>query len=187
MVAKQHPFSVRSSDIGRLVNKFDFSQVSFVFSYLQTANTDNHKMNVRDSTREDHLHVNLAPAYGNLTQQSIKTMDKQLLVMIGVTIRKLRSIPPKKRTWETVVASMNQNCAIKPRGPPLEKNDKYKNEGNHFMKVDDSPDPSIVKEVRISLTPLSAISRQLTIYPCERTRLIPGLIDSLMIEMCASP
>lgn len=138
---------------------------------------------MKESSRDDYLHVDIAPSFGTLTQESVKTMDKELKLMIGITMKKLKAIPPAQRDWKTVLATMNQNGAIKPRGAAFNKNDKYKKEENNFLKTDGSPDPAVVKEV-CGFTGYFCYA-----LPTKRPlmgRSVPGLISLSMTGMCAS-
>lgn len=60
-------------------------------------------------SREDSLIIGLAPAYGTLNRQSIKTLGDETKIMIAVTTNLLAKIPPNTRTWDSVRPAMMQN------------------------------------------------------------------------------
>ncbi|KAF4622191.1 hypothetical protein D9613_009427 [Agrocybe pediades] len=118
--------------IGDIVKNFDFS-----------------KMDVRESTREDHLHMGLAPSYGpegELKSEAIKLMDKHLKIMIAGTMKSLEAVPPKERTWEKILAIMMQNPLLEPEVETTARVDKLIKNGHNVFKFDGSPDAAIVKE-----------------------------------------
>ncbi|KAI0768292.1 hypothetical protein BD413DRAFT_614614 [Trametes elegans] len=108
------------------------------------------RMNVRDSSRQDHLHFDLAPAFGSLTADSLKRMDRELKLMITSTMDALKE--KRQRTygsldWDDIMAAMNGNRMIEPFGWSANKRDKLIKEGTNFFKFDGSPDSAVVHEV----------------------------------------
>jgi len=117
--------------IDHLVQSFDFS-----------------KMNVNDNTRNDYLYTSLAPSWGKLTAESIKNLDKELKVMIGVTMDALAAIPPVERTWEKLVSTMIQIPVLEPDGTNLiSRSERLDKSGTNVFKFDGSPNAPIVREV----------------------------------------
>ncbi|KAI0330041.1 hypothetical protein GY45DRAFT_795182 [Cubamyces sp. BRFM 1775] len=123
---------VLTSGLAELVKNFDFSQLS-----------------VKDETKDDYLHLDLAPSFGGLTKEDVKAMDEQLKVMISGTMRALEKERQKGEniSWETVVSVMTQNPLLEPFGDEIVRSDKLIKEGNGFFKFDGSPDRAIVEQV----------------------------------------
>lgn len=106
-------------------------------------------MNVADNTRDDYLHVGLAPSYGKLKTDSVmKCMDEYLLVMIAATIKDLEAMKPAERSWDAVTNSFMQNPILEPDGMTVTyRSDKLIKRGHHAFKINESPDCTIVQEV----------------------------------------
>ncbi|KAI0654173.1 hypothetical protein C8Q70DRAFT_937231 [Cubamyces menziesii] len=123
---------VLASGLGELVKGFDFSQLS-----------------LNDQTKDDYLHLDLAPSFGALTKEDVKAMDEQLKVMISGTMRALEKERQKGESisWETVVSVMSQNPLLEPFEDEIVRSDKLIKEGNSFFKFDGSPDHAIVEQV----------------------------------------
>jgi hypothetical protein len=105
------------------------------------------KMDVKDSTRDDYLHMGLAPSYGELTSNSIKGLDDQLKIIIAGTMRALAKVPSQQRSWEKVLEVMMQNPLLQPDESGISRADKILKEETNVFKVDGSPDQNIVREV----------------------------------------
>ncbi|KAH9886198.1 hypothetical protein C8Q73DRAFT_282765 [Cubamyces lactineus] len=123
---------VLATGLGEHVKNFDFSKIS-----------------VKDQTQDDHLHLDLAPSFGKLTQESVKSMDKELKVMIAGTMHALEKERKKGEgiPWETVVSVMTQNPLLEPNGDEIVRSDKLIKEGHGLFKFDGSPDQAIVEQV----------------------------------------
>ncbi|KAF3069754.1 hypothetical protein GL218_07868 [Daldinia childiae] len=121
--------------IERLIQDFDFT-----------------KIDVKDSSRLDYLTVKLAPAYGDLNNESIKTIDERLKVMIAGAVKTIDKIAPTERTWDRVVGAMMQCPLMEPDGEAIKRTDKLIKSGINVFKFDGSPDIAIVKEVSSSPT-----------------------------------
>ncbi|KAI0329992.1 hypothetical protein GY45DRAFT_1251649 [Cubamyces sp. BRFM 1775] len=106
-------------------------------------------MSVKDQNSDDHLHLDLAPSFGKLTQESVKTMDDELKVMIAGTMRALEKERKKGEgiSWETVVSVMTQNPLLEPNGDEIVRSDKLIKEGHGLFKFDGSPDQAVVEQV----------------------------------------
>ncbi|KAJ7839489.1 hypothetical protein B0H13DRAFT_1911236 [Mycena leptocephala] len=113
-----------------LVKKFDWS-----------------KMDVHDATRDDYLHLGLAPSFGELTSSSIKDLDDELKIMIAGTMRLLATVPVQQRTWEKMLELMMQNLLLEPEVSGISRAEKLVKDETNFFKVDGSPDPNVVREV----------------------------------------
>jgi len=126
-------FGSDAKSIGDLVKGFDFSGID-----------------VKDSTRDDHLHLSLAPSYGpegKLTSAAVKTMDDHLKIMIAATMKSLSQLKPEDRSWDRVMSNMMQNPLLEPSTDALNRADKLIKHEAHNFKFDGSPDAAIVKEV----------------------------------------
>ncbi|KAF7373053.1 hypothetical protein MSAN_00512800 [Mycena sanguinolenta] len=113
-----------------LIKKFDWS-----------------KMEVKDATRDDYLHLNLAPSFGELTPTSVKDLDDNLKVIIAATMRALAKVPAQQRSWEKVLEVMMQNPLLEPDAVGISRADKLIKEEVNYFHTDGSPDPKVVKEV----------------------------------------
>ncbi|KAJ7819293.1 hypothetical protein B0H13DRAFT_2378462 [Mycena leptocephala] len=83
------------------------------------------KMDVHDETRDDYLHLGLAPSFGELTSSSIKDLDDELKIMIAGTMRLLD----------------------RHKASGISRAEKLVKDETNFFKVDGSPDPNVVREV----------------------------------------
>ncbi|KAJ7192760.1 hypothetical protein B0H12DRAFT_1246098 [Mycena haematopus] len=52
------------------------------------------KVDVKDSTRDDNLHLHLAPSFGELTPNSVKDLDENLKIITAGTMRTRPRPPP---------------------------------------------------------------------------------------------
>ncbi|KAJ3552836.1 hypothetical protein NM688_g3944 [Phlebia brevispora] len=104
----------------------------------------------RTITSEAHLHENLAPCYGNLTQDSLRQMDSRLKVMIAGTMRTLRSIPPSERNWDRMISAFLQNTTLEEvQRDAVDRSDCLTKGDINFFKWDPCQvDPSVVNEVQ---------------------------------------
>ncbi|KAJ7234292.1 hypothetical protein C8J57DRAFT_1729207 [Mycena rebaudengoi] len=105
------------------------------------------KMDVKDATRDDYLHMNLSPSYGELASTTIKDLDDQLKIMIDGTMQALVKIPPQQRSWEKVLEVMMQNALLEPAASGISRADKLIKEETNFFKVDGSPHLDVVREI----------------------------------------
>lgn len=106
-------------------------------------------MDVKDNTKDDYLHVGLAPSYGKLKDgTAMKTMDDELMIMIAATIKDLEAMRPDERSWEAITNSFMQNPLLEPDGSSVvHRNDKLIKHDTNVFKFDGSPDATIVQEV----------------------------------------
>ncbi|KAJ7083763.1 hypothetical protein C8R44DRAFT_991939 [Mycena epipterygia] len=123
-----------------------------VFGSLQQASDfvkqfDWSKIDVKDASRDDYLHLSLAPSFGELTSYSIKELDDQLKIMIAATMRALAKVSVQQRSWEKVLEIMMQNPLLEPEASGISRADKLVKEETNVFKVDGSPDHNIVREV----------------------------------------
>ncbi|KAJ7915181.1 hypothetical protein B0H13DRAFT_1872275 [Mycena leptocephala] len=105
------------------------------------------KMNVHDATRDDYLHLGLAPSFGELTSSSIKDLDDELKIMIAVTMRLLATVPVQQRSFEKMLQLMIQNPLLEPEASGVSRAEQLVKEETNVFKVDGSPDPDVVREV----------------------------------------
>jgi hypothetical protein len=104
-------------------------------------------MDVHDATRDDYLHLGLAPSFGELTSTSIKDLDDELKIMIAATMRLLATVPVQQRTWEKMLELMIQNPLLEPEASGISRAERLVKEETNFFKLDGSPDPNVVREV----------------------------------------
>lgn len=116
----------------------------------QTSLTNiDHKIDVKDNTVDDFLHIGLAPSFGNLKDGSTwKVIDDELLIMIASTFKDLDEMPPEKRSWDAVTNAFMQNPCLEPdSAAAIHRSDKLIKQSSGDFKFDGSPDNSIVEEV----------------------------------------
>jgi len=117
--------------IGEIVKDFDFSKVT-----------------TTDSQKKDYLTTGIAPSFGTLTSETIKTMDEELKIMIAGTTRQIAKIPVADRNFEKLVSVMMQNPLLEPTDlAAVHHSDTFQKNGTNAFKFDGSPDSSIVREV----------------------------------------
>ena len=106
-------------------------------------------MDVKDNSKEDYLHVGLAPCYGKLKDGSaMKTMDEDLMVMIAGSIKDLEDMEPDERSWNAVTNAFMQNPLMEPVGTSeVYRSDKLIKRAVNVFRFDGSPEASIVQEV----------------------------------------
>ena len=143
------------------------------------------QVDVKNSTKDDYLHIGLAPAYGKLTSKTIKTMDEHLKVMIAGTMRLLE----KKRkelkgplSWDELMSVLMQNTLIEldnsKAGSKIDRADKLiKPAVINFFKISGAPDPTVVKEVSDA-----SFRLHVTDLVCAVSRYRRGLPNSLAIR-----
>ncbi|KAI0740170.1 hypothetical protein C8Q76DRAFT_790639 [Earliella scabrosa] len=104
----------------------------------------------RDTDMDDYLHVDLAPSFGTLNQQSVKEMDEELKVMIAGTVRLLESHRERNRNpmdWETINSLFMQNPLLEPVDAPVLRSEKLIKADKSFFKFNETPSRSVVEEV----------------------------------------
>lgn len=141
--------------------------ISSVFGTKVGAGIDNlvygfsfSEIDVKDNTKQDYLHVGLAPAYGKLTSEAMKTMDKNLKVMISGTLRlleKKRKELNRPLSWDDLLSTLMQNPLIdfddSEAGSKVDRTDKLiKPAVTNFFKISGAPDPIVVREVETWFT-----------------------------------
>lgn len=102
---------------------------------------------IRDLSRDDFLHVDLAPSYGQLSRESVKLMDENLKVMIAGTVRMIQRMAPEQRQWKAVESAFLNNPLVEPFGDPIHRRDTLIKNALNLFKVNGAPDSAIVKEV----------------------------------------
>jgi len=119
-----------TQDVGSLVKGFDWSKVS-----------------LRDNRANDYLQTSLAPSFGKLSQDSIKSIDEKLKIMIVGTLQTLAYEPDK--SWDKMVSAMARNGFVEQdENSAVNKATAFIKGGTSAFKFDGSPDSSIVREVR---------------------------------------
>ncbi|KAJ6568538.1 hypothetical protein B0H19DRAFT_1065364 [Mycena capillaripes] len=101
----------------------------------------------KDATRDDYLHLNLAPSFGELASNSVKDLDDELKIMIAGTMRSIAQVPAPQRSWEKILEVMMQNPLLEPEAFGTSRADKFVKEEVDFFKLDGSPDSLSVREV----------------------------------------
>ncbi|CAM9204320.1 unnamed protein product, partial [Choristocarpus tenellus] len=120
-----------TKDVKDLVKNFDFNKMSSV-----------------DKKKKEGLVFALAPSFGQLNSQSVKTMDDELKVIIAGTTRLIAKL--KDKSWQNVIGALTQNSLLEPMNESeISRSDKLiKDGGTSAFKFDGSPDSTIVKEVQ---------------------------------------
>ncbi|KAK1538995.1 uncharacterized protein CCOS01_00309 [Colletotrichum costaricense] len=136
----------KATDIGDIVQDFDFSKVLQVGMSLVWAMT-NHglQMSVNDTKSADYLQTKLAPSYGNLSGSVLEKMDDDLKIMIAGTMKSLAA--QKDKSWAAVLSTMMQNPLLEADRDEVARSDKLIKESSSAFKFDGSSDAGIVKEV----------------------------------------
>lgn len=85
---------------------------------------------------QEGLKFALAPSFGTLTTDSVKTMDEKLKVIISGTTRLVARL--KDKSWSNVVAALSQNSLLEPMpGSDVKRADKFiKDKGTSAFKFD---------------------------------------------------
>ncbi|KAJ6457703.1 hypothetical protein C8R45DRAFT_1110451 [Mycena sanguinolenta] len=109
------------------------------------------KIDVKDASRDDYLHLGLAPSFGELNSFSIKEMDENLKIMIAATMRALAKVPPQQRSWEKVLEVMMQNPLLVAETSGVSRAEKLVKEETNVFLIDGSPDPNVVETWFINL------------------------------------
>ncbi|CAM9652884.1 unnamed protein product, partial [Choristocarpus tenellus] len=117
-------------DVKDLVKNFDFGTISVV-----------------SKQKKEGLVFGLAPSFGKLNRESVKTMDDELKVIIATTTRLIANMGDK--SWKNVASALSKNELLELM-PDSEVNrvDKLSKSGTAAFKFDGSPDRAIVKEVQ---------------------------------------
>lgn len=118
----------KQGDVGGFIQNFDFS-----------------KMDVRDETKDDYCHTQLAPSFGKLNKTNLAELDEKLKIMIAGTMKTLAKQTDK--SWPAVVAAMTQNPLLEPDATEIARADKLIKSGVSAFKFDGSPDHGICREV----------------------------------------
>ena len=105
------------------------------------------------SSKTTRVHFKVAPSWGELTKDSIITMDEHLKLLLFVTIREINKFIDKEGesalTWERLVEIMEQNILFERKPNSVDcnvSNSKTRDETNWF-KFNGDADPQIRDEV----------------------------------------
>ena len=100
-----------------------------------------------DTTTTDNLtSFNLAASYGNLTKESFRLMDVNLIAVIGATSSMILS--NKLISWEQTLKTMSDNKSVNEiLERRVDKNESYIINSNDFFKVDGSPSDMDVQNI----------------------------------------
>ncbi|EFJ05258.1 hypothetical protein SELMODRAFT_431724 [Selaginella moellendorffii] len=112
--------------IGDIVSKFNFSQT--------------------DSSGQDSLYVALAPAFGDLNAETIKTLDTNFLIAIAGTNRVISKLDGTARTWSKVESVMSQNPFLEAVDAGIRRSDKYIRDDTNYFQFDKSLRPEVFQE-----------------------------------------
>ncbi|BBN10741.1 hypothetical protein MPTK1_5g06020 [Marchantia polymorpha subsp. ruderalis] len=134
---------------------------------------------VRDSHRNEYLQTNLAPAYGELTDESIKDLDNSLKIMIAGTLISIGKLTDK--SWKSVLSTMMQHPLLVPDSDEVARADKLIKESSSAFKFDGSPDAQIVREVKSWFTTLVGDSDVL-----QQTRIDIGILAKIVASSGAA-
>jgi len=99
-----------------------------------------------DITSAPTLHTDLAPSFGSLKTPEGRKIDDDMKIMIAGTMKVLAGQTDK--SWNAIVATMNQNEFCERDGDPVTKKGSLDKKGTNAFKFDGSPEAPIVKEVK---------------------------------------
>ncbi|KAF5708865.1 hypothetical protein FGLOB1_6235 [Fusarium globosum] len=117
----------QKTDIGKIVQNFDFSQASKTYPKL----------------------FYLAPSFGKDGQdlkESMRAIDDRLKIMVAATMMTLAR--QNDKSWDAVVRTMMQNEIAMPDGEGIARSDTLVRNSLNDFKFDGGPDASIVREVQ---------------------------------------
>jgi hypothetical protein len=112
------------------------------------------QIDVKDDKAQDHLHTDLAPAYGTLKNDGMKEMDERLKVIIAVGMTELAKLSPEEKTWETIMSILENVAVLEPDGEPVSRTDQLLKSSSQAFDFDEGAiDQGVVKEVHIPTSP----------------------------------
>ena len=95
------------------------------------------QVDIKDSTKDDFLYVDLAPSFGMLDSKSIQGLDDQVKVMIAGTMRALQV---KRKAgpllWDDIMSTLMQNSLLEPGDGEIDRADKLIQPGGNPSKLD---------------------------------------------------
>ena len=95
---------------------------------------------------DDFLNVPLAPLFGKLDEDALKSLDPDLKVAIVVALNAIEKLKPNARSWRDVQSAFLQTGVLAGEEPQIHADHLVKHDQDWF-KFDGSPSASIVGEV----------------------------------------
>lgn len=94
------------------------------------------------------FHTGLAPCYGTLKRGGgLDLQDKELITTISVTTKIIGRIAPEERTWNVIVAALQQNPVLQPMGNEIHRTAEYSLKGFTLLAGDGTPDQIAMNKV----------------------------------------
>ncbi|TFK61311.1 hypothetical protein BDN72DRAFT_849801 [Pluteus cervinus] len=105
-------------------------------------------LNSEKTFSDDNSTFIFAPSFRSRnTLKSVQQMDDNLKLIILGTTKAIAGIPPEDRTWQNIVATLQNASLIEPCGEEINESYKRTKQLKGFIKFDGSPNPDIVNEV----------------------------------------
>ncbi|NES03055.1 MAG: hypothetical protein F6K22_09440 [Okeania sp. SIO2F4] len=139
-----------NSQLEPVANKLRQLGIPGLESVLEEGKFNIHNMVVNDvKSQVIPVHCKLAASFGKLTKDSFKSMDEELKILLGATVKELQKTPCDQLSWDQVISIFSQNALMeRMHDSEIHKSDKLiKNLGTSAFNTDGSPDPAIVEEV----------------------------------------
>ncbi|KAJ3480491.1 hypothetical protein NLI96_g8314 [Meripilus lineatus] len=118
-----------------------------VAPYIQQFNFS--EIDVNDSSKDDHMHLDLAPSFGTLNKNTIRNLDESVKIMIAGTMLRLKEHREKNgpMDWATINSVLMQNSLLVCLGDEVSRSSQLSKDGDDFLKYDGSADKEVVREV----------------------------------------
>ncbi|KLO07185.1 hypothetical protein SCHPADRAFT_909729 [Schizopora paradoxa] len=122
------------STIGHLVKSFKFKlQLPSVPDIATEAN--------------DKLKTELAPCFGDLTDDAFASMDEDLKFIIGAANLKLAAAPVEKGDWDTTYSIFLQSTFLTPIDVLVSRSDKFMEDGSNYFRIKEDITKSTARKV----------------------------------------
>jgi hypothetical protein len=95
------------------------------------------------------VHCGLAYSYGDLTLESARRMDQELLVMLTGTLKAFNRDPRSKSSWESVMSTMRNNPVLEQvPNSAVHREDGYRDQSTNAFKIDQTPEEQKIERFR---------------------------------------
>jgi dihydroorotase-like cyclic amidohydrolase len=100
----------------------------------------------------DHLHCDLAPAFGDLTNKTLKEMNDAMQVSVIITMKFLSDAQertPGEISWDQVLNILRMNPVLGLHGAQVSRSDEYTRNQNSWFNINSrKPDATAVEAAR---------------------------------------